>query len=111
MAIPDGDDRVVTTYRSGVKWWRNFQSAHDATLWVTGEPVPVTGEATLDERAVASWLGTLQERDQGRVLQFFGLPADADDAALESAAGEVVVVRFTPRAAGAGPTDSSPSGG
>ena len=97
MATTDGDDRVVTTYRDGVTWWRNFREGHDAVLWIRGEAVPVVGQATTDDATVADWLREMRDRGNGRLLQFFGLPADPEESDIESAAEDVVFVRFSPR--------------
>lgn len=97
MAVEDGEDRVVTTYREGVTWWRNFRDGHDAVLWIRGEAVPVHGRATTDESDVADWLREMRDRGNGRLLQFFGLPADPEESAIKLAAEDVVFVRFSPR--------------
>ena len=97
MTVRDGGERVVTTSRSGVTWWHNFTDGHDAVLWVRGNEQPVTGRAVTEEAEVAAWLETMQSRGQDRLLGFFGLESDADSAAIEAAAADIVVVRFSPR--------------
>lgn len=97
MTVPDGAARVVTTYREGVTWWRNFRDGHPATLWIAGQPHSMEGRAETDPDAVAEWLQTLADRENERLLGFFGLSTNASRAEIETAAEEIVVVRFEPR--------------
>lgn len=96
MVTPDGDERVVTTYRS-VNWWPNFREGHEADLWIDGDPVPVTGSAVTETAAIVDWLLRMRDRGEGRLLQFFDLDPDASEAAIERVAPSVVLVRFRPR--------------
>jgi len=92
----DGDAFVVTTFRDEVVWWRNFQDGHPARLWVAGDPVETAGQAVTDPVAIADWLEELAARGRTRLLSFFDLGPDRSRKELETAAEDLVVVRFVP---------------
>jgi hypothetical protein len=93
------DDRefVVTTFREPVAWWRNFRAGHPGTLWVRGQAIGVEGRAVTDTDEIADWLEELARRRRTRILDFFGVCADASRDEFEGAAESVVIVRFARR--------------